>query len=185
MKTRRNNKQICKKNKKTIRSMEPLKHCKRKNFGIAVLDMGNVNGVVRFSKKLDGVKINYKIHGLKDGMHGFHIHEYGDMSQGCATACSHFNPYNKKHGGLHSKETHLGDLGNIIARNGVAKGEKFKKGLSLDMCNPACIIGRMIIIHKERDDLGPGSNEESLKTGNAGPRLACGVIGLTQNTTRQ
>ena len=161
------------------KSLRKTKKCKKGGkSAIAVLDMGRVKGVVRFVKQKGGVKVKYEIKGLKDGMHGFHIHEYGDMSEGCKSACSHFNPDKKHHGGLHSHDAHLGDLGNVIARNGVAKGEKFKKGLSLDMCNRACIIGRMIIIHKERDDLGRGGDDESLKTGNAGPRLACGVIGI-------
>ena len=171
------------KTQRKTKSQRKTKKCQKSKAvasGIAVLDMGRVKGVVRFTKQKGGVKIKYKIKGLKDGPHGFHIHEYGDMSEGCKTACSHFNPEKKHHGGLHSHDAHLGDLGNVVARNGVAKGEKFKKGLSLDMSSKACIIGRMIIIHKERDDLGRGGDEESLKTGNAGPRLACGVIGLTR-----
>ena len=43
-----------------------------------------------------------------------------------------------------------------------------------------CIVGRMIIVHQDRDDLGLGGDEESLKTGNAGKRVACGVIGLAE-----
>lgn len=61
--------------------------------------------------------MNYEIYGLQDGLHGFHIYESGDLSDGCNTACSHFNPFNKKHGGLHSKERYAGDLGNIESIN--------------------------------------------------------------------
>jgi len=42
------------------------------------------------------------------------------------------------------------------------------------------VIGRSFIIHKDTDDLGKGGNIESLKTGNAGKRIGCGVIGITK-----
>ena len=115
---------------------------------------------------------------MTDGLHGFHIHEYGDLSDGCNSACSHFNPFNKNHGGLHSKERHEGDLGNIESKNNISKGELFAKGLSLTRNKKLSILGRMFIVHDKEDDLGLGGDEESLKTGNAGARLACGVIGL-------
>lgn len=180
---------ITSKNKKgfTMRaSCAPYKGCKggRKkiNKAVAVLaeNKNNITGKIYFTElKNSTLKINYEIHGLTNGKHGFHIHEYGDLTDGCKSACSHFNPFNKKHGGLKSTERHAGDLGNIISHNGIAKGKLFDNVLSLNYKNKTCIIGRMIIIHRDEDDLGLGGNEESLKTGNAGERVACGVIGLS------
>jgi Cu-Zn family superoxide dismutase len=147
---------------------------------VSVLATNNngVRGTILFTETNAGLKIDYDIDGLGDGKHGFHIHEYGDLTDGCESACSHFNPFNKKHGGLNSPERHAGDLGNIISKNKKSKGTIMDQLLSLDFTKKTCIIGRMIIVHKDEDDLGLGANEESLKTGNAGKRVACGVIGL-------
>ena len=153
---------------------------KSKNIkAIAILapNKDDIQGHVLFTQKNKTLIIDYEVQGLTDGEHGFHIHEYGDLSDGCTSACSHFNPFNKKHGGLNSKERHAGDLGNIISKNGISKGEIKTKTLSI-VNNKIGIIGRMVIVHEDRDDLGKGGDEESLKTGNAGKRVACGVIGL-------
>lgn len=151
----------------------------RKSVSVLVENDNKITGKIYFSEiKKSNLKINYEIYGLTDGKHGFHIHEYGDLTDGCKSACSHFNPFRKQHGGPKSINRHAGDLGNIVSKNGVAKGTLFDKILSLDLKNPACIIGRMVIIHKDQDDLGLGENDESLKTGNAGERVACGVIGI-------
>jgi len=147
---------------------------------IAILapNKDNVTGQVIFSRAKRGLTVSYEIKGLSDGDHGFHIHQYGDLSDGCTSACAHFNPYGKTHGGLNSKIRHAGDLGNIKSKNGIAKGKLFVKQLSLNFHRKTCIIGRMIIVHADKDDLGKGGDAESLKTGNAGARVACGVIGL-------
>ena len=166
-------------------SCAPYKGCMKGGsdsikHAISVIN-SNTNGItgqILFTEKANKLEISYDIDGLADGNHGFHIHEYGDLSDGCTSSCSHFNPFGKKHGGLHSKERHAGDLGNISSVNGKAKGTIVDKVLSLDFTKPTCIIGRMVIVHADEDDLGLGGNDDSIVTGNAGKRLACGVIGL-------
>ena len=139
-----------------------------------------VVGVIKFTQRKGSknVRVEYEIKGLKNGKHGFHIHEYGDLTDGCMSSCSHFNPYKCNHGGRHSKERHVGDLGNVTTKNGVTKGKFYDNYISLNPKSKCCIIGRCVVVHDKEDDLGQGGDEESLKTGNAGKRLACGVIGL-------
>jgi superoxide dismutase, Cu-Zn family len=89
----------------------------------------------------------------------------------------HFNPHNTTHAGPTSAVRHVGDLGNIQTdSSGVAKGTVEDKYIKL--IGPESVIGRMVVVHAGEDDLGLGGNEESLKTGNAGGRAACGVIGV-------
>ena len=113
------------------------------------------------------------ITGLSPGEHGFHIHEFGDMSDGCKSMGGHYNPDDVNHGDIN--EGHVGDLGNITAdESGTAKFTIEAK--RVDLLGERSIIGRGIVVHSDRDDLGKGGDAESLKTGNAGDRLACGVI---------
>ena len=159
-----------------------MKNCTKKKSNyfkcISIIDMNGIKGCVKFKSINKKCKVEYIIENLKDGKHGFHIHKLGDLSHGCDSACAHFNPDGCVHGGPHSNIRHAGDLGNVISKNGIAKGSVTVENLS---CNPKSkysIVGRMIIIHKDPDDLGKGGDEESLKTGNAGKRIACSVIGL-------
>ena len=147
---------------------------------ICVLHPNNngVTGIIKFIEINNKVEVYYNIKGLSDGLHGFHIHEYGDLTDGCTNACAHFNPFNTNHGGRNSKERHVGDLGNIESKTGVASGHFIDSIISLHYKKKTCIVGRAIVIHQDEDDLGLGGNKESLKTGNAGKRLACGVIGI-------
>ena len=61
------------------------------------------------------MRIQAEIKGLTPGLHGFHIHEFGNLTNGCVTAGPHFNPFRLTHAGPHDEVRHVGDLGNIEA----------------------------------------------------------------------
>ena len=183
-----NTKNICgksKKKKKPKKLIGGKKELTKKAVAILLpeekIPNNKVNGIVRFTQKNGKLKINYDIKNLPKGYHGFHIHKFGDLTDGCKSAGPHFTTYKKNiHGGPNSKLKHNGDLGNIFNKKNNVKGTKkfSSKVLTIDQCSKNSIIGRSIIVHKDKDDLGKGNNLESLITGNAGARLACGVIGL-------
>ncbi|CAO1303151.1 unnamed protein product [Diamesa hyperborea] len=140
---------------------------------------GEVKGTIFFEQKsaTDAVTVSGEINGLKAGLHGFHIHEFGDATNGCMSAGPHFNPHGKTHGAPIDEVRHAGDLGNVKAGDdGVAKVEISDKQISL--VGNTSILGRTVVIHADIDDLGAGGHELSKSTGNAGARLACGVIGI-------
>ena len=142
-----------------------------------------VTGIIRMHQSKGGVRFTGWIKGMRDGKHGLHIHQYGDLTEGCESACAHFNPGQQHHGGLASKIRHLGDLGNVVSRNGKARVGLTAPGLSLCLPANTAIVGRMVVVHEMPDDLGLGGDAESLETGNAGRRIACGVIGLAALTS--
>jgi len=149
------------------------------DFTQAVCELEHSNKVkgtiLLVSKPGKGTLIRGQITGLEPGEHGFHIHEYGDLSNGCESAGAHYNPDGTDHGDL--AQGHVGDLGNVLANNkGVA--DFIIKAPRVDLTGERSVVGRAIVIHSNKDDLGKGGDEESLKTGNAGDRLACGVIVL-------
>jgi Cu-Zn family superoxide dismutase len=128
-------------------------------------------GTVTINQTPDGIFVTAEVKGLSPGKHGFHIHEFGDCSKlDGKSAGGHFNPTAKNHGGPEAEERHVGDLGNLIAGDdGTAQYEWTDKLISFSGKNS--ILGKAIIVHAEEDDL------TSQPTGNAGARLACGVIG--------
>jgi len=115
------------------------------------------------------------ITGLQPGDHGFHIHEFGDMSKGCESMGAHYNPDGVDHGD--ENEGHVGDLGNITADDKGTASFSIRAD-RVDLIGERSVVGRGIVVHADADDLGQGGDEESKKTGNAGNRLACGVITL-------
>jgi Cu-Zn family superoxide dismutase len=143
----------------------------------------NIKGCVEFyeDKKNNAVLIKANLKGFKkNSIHGIHIHEAGDLSDSCTSACSHFNPYNKNHGGLDSKERHVGDLGNITANDkGIVDLLIIDKIIKLKGTK-SNIIGRSVVIHEDEDDLGLGGFSDSLTTGHSGKRICCAVIGYSK-----
>lgn len=139
----------------------------------------NVEGVVTLTQEDDGpTTVNVRVTGLTPGPHGFHLHEYGDTTNGCISTGAHFNPNKMTHGAPEDEIRHAGDLGNIIAAaDGVAEATIVDNQIPLT--GPNAVVGRALVVHELPDDLGKGGHELSLTTGNAGGRLACGVVGLT------
>ncbi|KAG1822774.1 superoxide dismutase, partial [Suillus subaureus] len=139
-----------------------------------------VTGTITFEQSsADGpVKVSGEIENLDpSSLRGFHIHSLGDLSNGCMSTGSHFNPYDKTHGAPSDSVRHVGDLGNIESDEYGTATISFKDRF-ISLNGPTSIVGRAVVVHAGIDDLGKGNNEESLKTGNAGGRAACGVIGL-------
>ena len=132
----------------------------------------DVSGTVTFTRVENGIQVMAVIRGLEPGLHGFHIHEFGDCSAPDGkSAGGHFNPAGAPHGGPMSAKRHVGDLGNITAdASGQAQLEVVDPYLELEGLNS--IIGRAVVVHGKVDDL------TSQPSGAAGARIACGVIGL-------
>lgn len=81
------------------------------------------------------------------------------------------------HGAPDDEVRHAGDLGNLpVGEGGTVSFTIIDKQIPLS--GPHSIIGRAVVVHADPDDLGKGGHELSKNTGNAGGRVACGVIGL-------
>ncbi|KAJ6309612.1 hypothetical protein OIU76_014535 [Salix suchowensis] len=143
---------------------------------VAVLKgTSNVEGVVTLTQEADGpTTVNARITGLTPGPHGFHLHQYGDTTNGCMSTGAHFNPNNLKHGAPEDEIRHAGDLGNIVA-NAEGVAEAIIVDSQIPLSGPNTVIGRALVVHELEDDLGNGGHELSSTTGNAGGRLACGM----------
>lgn len=148
------------------------------NLLIAVLhptEGNEAHGWVTFANAEEGVQIEIHIEGLEPGAkHALHIHQFGDCSAPDGTSAGgHYNPEGHDHGLPEEAPRHAGDLGNVTAdKNGTAH-----HGLTVDnitlagMRNP--IVGRGVILHAKPDTGGQ-------PTGEAGARIACGVIGIAK-----
>jgi Cu-Zn family superoxide dismutase len=89
--------------------------------------------------------------------HGVHIHEYGDLTEGCKSAGPHYNPDQKSHGGPRDFNRHVGDLGNLRTDyRGAA--EMCILDSATTLYGERSIIGRSVVVHKNKDDLGRGGD---------------------------
>ncbi|KAJ2458215.1 Superoxide dismutase [Cu-Zn] [Coemansia sp. RSA 2424] len=151
-------------------------------YAVAVLKGASaVTGTVILTQQTpeSATKVQARITGLTPGKHGFHIHEFGDNTNGCTSAGPHYNPNGHPHGAPTAAQRHVGDLGNLTApEEGEAVFEIEDKQVTL--FGEHSVIGRTVVVHALEDDLGLGGHELSITTGNAGDRLACGVIGISQ-----
>jgi Cu-Zn family superoxide dismutase len=129
-------------------------------------------GRVTFTEARGGIHVRGEITGLTPGEHGFHVHEFGVWSPDGKAAGSHFNPSAQQHGEREASKRHVGDLGNIKANeHGNAAIDLVDSHLSFH--GPHSIIGRGLVVHEKADDY-------SQPVGNAGGRVAVGVIGVAQ-----
>jgi len=157
-------------------------------------------------KSQEGViTVAIRLHGLLPGFHGIHIHEYGDLSQDntnrdtsekkqecCENVCLHYNPTRAQHGSfrLHGLNCHAGDLCNNVLANKQGDATyvfQYIPGHN-KMFEIEDILGRSIVVHANKDDLGVNREEDpdgSGKTGNAGAKLACAVIGRMKSLLTQ
>jgi superoxide dismutase, Cu-Zn family len=147
----------------------------KKAIAVVQPTKGNaVHGTVTYEAVENGIRVVADISGLTPGKHGFHIHEFGDCSaDDGSSAGGHFNPGGSSHGAPETDPRHAGDMGNIEAdKDGHARLDYVDHVMTLT--GERSILGHAVIVHEKQDDL------KTQPTGNAGARVACGVIGVAK-----
>lgn len=132
-----------------------------------------VSGRLLLRAKAGGVQLSGEIGGLvPNSTHAIHIHENGDCSAADASSAGgHFNPLATAHGRSGMPVHHAGDMDNLVANSqGVATVDVMARNVVLGGQAGNDIIGRAVVVHAQADDYS------SQPAGNAGARVACGVI---------
>jgi Cu-Zn family superoxide dismutase len=146
--------------------------------------MANILGTIMLQQDHPNSEtvITGDIHGLPPNiLHGFHIHMFGNLTNGCKDALGHYNPDSKDHGAPNDTVRHVGDLGNIQS-DALGHAIVNVTDQHIKLYGDRTVLGRSFVVHEKEDDLGKGGHPDSLITGNAGGRLACCIIGLTGET---
>ncbi len=135
---------------------------------------GDKIGAAKLTETRTGVKIALNVSKLPKGVHGFHIHAVGKCdTPDFKTAGGHFNPEGKKHGLKNPDGPHAGDMQNItVSAKGTARTTITDPRVTLGEGKNSLFQsdGTAIVIHEKADD------EMTDPAGNAGNRIACGVI---------
>lgn len=130
-------------------------------------------GTVTLQQLGDGsVEVTANLRAVPPGVHGFHIHEKGDCGDNGNAAGGHYNPLNTPHGAPNTDPHHAGDFGNVTADENGNVNHRFTTRSITVADGPATAVGHAIILHANPDDL------TTQPTGNAGARIACGVVTL-------
>jgi Cu-Zn family superoxide dismutase len=130
-------------------------------------------GTVRLEEMSDGsVAVDVNLTNVPAGVHGFHIHDKGDCGDNGNAAGGHFNPGASAHGAPTAPSHHAGDFGNVTADASGNVKTKFTTRAVTVSPSSSSAVGHAIILHGNPDDL------TTQPTGNAGPRIACGVVTL-------
>jgi len=142
---------------------------------VAVLlptEANSVSGTVTFTKVQTGVRIVADVSGLTPGLHGLQIHEFGNCgARDAASAGGVFNPSRMQHAAPDASFRQAGGLGNLFAdTSGRAHYDRVDTVILLE--GPNSIVGRAVTVHQRPDDL------RTQPSGNVGPAVACGVIGI-------
>jgi Cu-Zn family superoxide dismutase len=140
---------------------------------LAATEGSTVSGDLRFEAMEGGVHVTGRLARLEPGStHGFHVHETGDCSApDGSSAGGHFNPMDTAHGRVGTPTHHVGDTDNVVAdADGNAAVDNRLEGATLGDNTSTDIVGKAVIVHAGADDY------TSQPTGDAGARLACGVI---------
>lgn len=155
----------------------PVSTAQRATVALASASGSQVSGKLTLLAISDGVHIRGEVGGLQpNGQFGFHVHEKGDCSAvDASSAGGHFNPAGAMHGRAGTDSHHAGDMDNIASdASGVAQVNVYLRGVTLGGDAANDIAGRAVVVHADADDY------HSQPAGNAGARVACGLIQVTQ-----
>lgn len=135
---------------------------------------GDSIGTATLSPVAGGVRIALAVKGLAPGQHAIHVHQTAKCEGPAFTSAgAHFNPDNKQHGINNVLGSHAGDMPNFtVDSTGHSSATVVAPGLRLDS-GPRSVFtggGTALVIHEKADDM------TSDPAGNAGARVACGVI---------